>query len=128
MSRVRHTPHHGTPRTEPDEYTALVNSTDRCDWCCRLRKLDPHHVAQGYRDQTLYEIRLIAFLCRLCHDAIHTVAAEDARSLGLAIVYHAGRGNNVRLMWGITGRKWPRESLVEHWIDRIGRRAKPWEL
>lgn len=108
-------------RKVPDDYAALLEMLDRCEWCGRHRPLSPHHVAQGFRDKTLYDIRLIAFLCSECHRDIHREVAENGRALGIAIVYHAGRGMNLYVLWQITGRKWPEVVLVNLWIDRICR-------
>jgi hypothetical protein len=108
-------------RKVPDDYAALFAMLDRCEWCNRQRALSPHHVAMGFRDKTLYEVRLIAFLCVPCHRDIHREVAECGRALGLAIIYHAARGNNTELLWQVTGRKWPEAGLVDLWIDRICR-------
>lgn len=108
-------------RKVPDDYAALVAMLDRCEWCSRHRPLSPHHVAQGFRDKTLYEIRLITFLCSECHRDVHREVAENGRALGLALIYHASRGLNLDLLWQVTGRNWPERALVGLWIDRVCR-------
>jgi hypothetical protein len=108
-------------RKVPEDYLALVAMLDRCEWCNRHRPLSPHHVAQGFRDKTLYDIRLITFLCPECHRDIHREVAENGRALGLALIYHASRGNNVWWLYHVTGREWPDKKLVDLWIDRVCR-------
>ena len=95
----------------------------KCEWCGRPpphgEKLDPHHVAQGKdRGASDEHDGLKVMLCRDCHITLHE-CSKHARAIGLALICRAGRGFNLRLFWEVTKRKWPYESDVQKWVDRL---------
>lgn len=90
-----------------------------CEWCGRESNLDPHHVAQGINrgvSDQYDELKLD--LCRNCHNALHE-CSKHIRAIGLALIYRAGRGLQLQLFWEVTNRRFPEESEVRHWIDRL---------
>lgn len=98
---------------------------EKCEWCGRPppigEKLDQHHVAQGSSRGVSDEFdELKVYLCRPCHNTLHE-CSKHARAIGLALIYRAGRGFNLSLFHQVTNRKWPYESDVRAWVDRLGK-------
>lgn len=91
-----------------------------CDFCHRRTATQGHHVAQGFRYKAVDDERFILEICSDCHDVIHLgTSGEHGRAIGLSLLVSLGRCS-VAEFWKMTGRCWPREELVEHWIDRLG--------
>jgi hypothetical protein len=94
-----------------------------CEFCGQAPATDSHHVAQG-KDRKASdqypELKLL--VCRECHDDLH--AQQAKRELGLALLVRTGRvsiGRVMDLYWKVTQRKFPDESKVRKWLDRLGR-------
>ena len=104
----------------------MSDKPSNCESCGRPAGLEAHHVAMGFREATdaLPEPwKLKAWICPLCHRAIHAMQAEHQRAMGLAIIERAGRGLNLELFWKVTKRIWPSLEIVNLWraILRAGR-------
>lgn len=125
MKRSKLKPVSPKRRERLDEAAAAIEALRlvvgwQCEWCQRHRDTDPHHVG-GRIGNLLADTDYIVLLCRLCHTAIERMACDDGTAVGLCLLRHAGRGT-VRGFWKATGRNWPSEELVEHWMDRLERR------
>lgn len=90
-----------------------------CEYCRRDVATEPHHVASGgNKAANVGDVRLIALLCRDCHDVIEGMRGVDERACGLALLYHAGR-MDLEHYYRVTARRWPDASVVELWIRRL---------
>lgn len=105
--------------TATTDLDALKATVSLCEWCFRNRPLQPHHVAMGFRFKAVDDAQLCLLICDDCHRVCHRLAGDDARCVGLALLAYAGRGG-VEYFWKVTERKWPEQSQVDHWIDRLG--------
>lgn len=101
----------------------LLALGDSCEWCLVRTGLDLHHVA-GRTGELIDDTRFLLLLCRDCHKAVEErVLGEDGIALALALLRHMGRGT-VKEYWEVTGRKYPRECVVNKWCDRLERRYR----
>jgi hypothetical protein len=104
-----------------DTRLLLIELTDgKCDWC-RRPGAHEHHVANGpSRAFSKGEMGLVCFLCISCHQELHSMRKAHAVCIGLALIkYNRPDFYSLELYYKVTRRRWPDESDVEHWWNRM---------
>jgi len=101
---------------------ALVAEVCRCEFCgLRNRVLQPHEVARGiHRQKALCARFAILVLCLDCHAAVHRMAGEDQRGLGLALLRRSRPHDyNLEAFYDLTDRRFPSPESVRLWGLRL---------
>lgn len=131
MSRLRPTPHHGTPRTSKksraqkqaiqdwrDEFVRVVGM---CELCNRNYSLFCHEISRGVNRQASLTVpACILVLCNAPHgirESCHGEVGRWSPAKQLALLYLRRPGDyDLARYHEITKRNWPDQADVDGWI------------
>lgn len=101
----------------------LIERVRRCEFCGVHRaSLAVHEIARGTsRDAALDQRYAVLVLCDWCHGALHRMAGDDQRALGLALLQRSRPFDySLPSFWKLIGRNFPDGSDVRLWSRRLG--------
>ena len=100
----------------------LVSEVGKCEFCGKHRHdLSVHEISRGgSRRVSLDQRYALLVLCLLCHDAIHRMAGDDQRALGLALLARSRPEDySLQSYWSLIGRQFPYVEQIELWRKRL---------